>query len=169
VNVSVILADRGTPNPQNATLNLLGAGWRNTQLQATQNGILTPPHVVVVFFEVDYAECNHVIPLELALLTEDGKPVTLPGIPGDGELRMTHYVTVPSPGGAPLGTPGNGNAMIEIFPGLPLSPGGYRWNVTFAGKHEEEWYAAFRVNPLQQAPAMVFGTPPAGTPPVNEV
>ena len=168
VKVSVILADRGTSNPQSGTLNLLGAGWRATQLVSSQQGILTPPHVVVVFFEVDYSDCNHVIPLELALLTEDGQPVNIPGVPGNGELRMTHYVTVPSPGGAPLGTPGNGNAMIEIFPGLPLAPGGYRWNVSLAGRHEDEWYAAFRVNPMQQAPAMVFGAPPASPPPPPE-
>ena len=85
-------------------------------------------------------------------------------MPGNGELRMTHYVTVPSPGGAPLGTPGNGNAMVEIFPGLPLSPGGYRWNVTLAGHHEDGWHASFRVNPMQQAPAIVFGGPPPPDP-----
>ena len=78
MKVSVILAYRGTANPQDGTLNLLGAGWRMVQLVANQQGILTPPHVVVVFFEVDYAECNHVIPLELSLVTEDGQSVLIP-------------------------------------------------------------------------------------------
>jgi hypothetical protein len=165
VKVSVVLAERGTTNPNSGTLNLLGAGWRNAQLQQTPAGVLTTPHVVVVFFEVDYSDCNHVIELELALLTEDAKPVYIPGLPGDGELKMTHYVTVPSPGGAPMGTPGHGNAMVEIFPGLPLSPGGYRWHVSLAGKHEEEWFAAFRVMPLSQGPAIVFGTQPSQIPP----
>jgi hypothetical protein len=168
VKVSVLLAHRGTANPQAGTLNLLGAGWHTIQLVTTQAGILTPPHVVVVFFEVDYADCNHVIPLELALLTEDAQPVQIQGVPGNGELRITHHVTVPSPGGAPLATPGNGNAMIEIFPGLPLTPGGYRWNVTLAGKHEDDWFASFRVNPMPQAPAIIFGAQPSAPPPAQD-
>lgn len=165
MKVSVLLAERGTANPHSGTLNLLGVGWHNTQLVTSPAGILTPPHVVVVFFEVDISDCNHVIPLELVLLTEDGQPVSVQGMPGNGELRMTHYVTVPSPGGAPMGTPGTANAMIEIFPGLPLTPGGYRWNVSLAAKHEDGWFAAFRVNPTQQAPAIVFGAPPLPMPP----
>ena len=160
MKISVVLADRGTANPHNGSLNLLGVGWHTTQLVLSPTGPMTPPHVVVVFFEVDNSDCNHAIPLELVLLTEDGQPVIVPGLPGNGELRMTHYVTVPSPGGAPMGTPGTGNAMIEIQAGLPLNPGGYRWNVTLAGRHDEEWFTAFRVNPMPQAPAIIFGAPP---------
>src|SRR5450759_2667907 len=138
MRVSVVLADKGTNNLQQGTLNLLNVGWVQTQLNPAPGvvgGFLTPPHAVAVFFEVDHPDCNHPIELVLALLTEDGQPVHVHGPEGDQEIRISNFVTVPSPGMAPIATPGTGNALIEIFPGLPLQPGGYRWEVTLNQNH----------------------------------
>jgi hypothetical protein len=181
MKVSVVLADKGTNNPQQGTLNLLNAGWVQTQLTSSPlvpGALVTPPHAVAIFFEVEHSLCNRPIEIVLALLTEDGRPVEVPSATG-GEQQVTvgSVVTVPSPAMAPLGTPGTGNALIEIFPGLLVPPGGYRWNVTLAGEHHEEWFAAFRVLPPPQMPSFTFGvpvSPPApeipedpGTPPNN--
>ncbi len=162
MRVQILLADKGTRNPGQGTLNLLNVGWSQTPLRPAPpmvpGGLITGPHAVAIFFEIEHQYCNHPIELVLSLLTEDGPTVQLPGPAGPQEMRIRQMVTVMSPGGVPIGTPGNGNAIVEIFPGLPLRPGGYRWNVTLAGKEGEDWFAPFRVVP-----------PPQGFPPVLEV
>jgi hypothetical protein len=125
---------------------------------------LTSPHIVVAFFEVEHTLCNTPIELVLELITEDGQPVVVPSPTGPQAVRVTSVVTVPSPAMAPIAAPGAANAMIEIFPGLPIQPGTYRWQVTLAGEHHEDWYAAFRVLPTPQMPQFTFGAA-APTPP----
>ena len=165
MKASVLLADKGTINPQQGTLNLLNAGWVQTQLiqnPMAPGGLLTPPHAVAVFFEVEHALCNRPIELVLALLTEDGQPVQMPTPTGAQELRISTFVTVPSPAMASIGTPGTGNSLIEIMPGLLVSPGAYRWHASLGGEHHEEWFAAFRVLPPPQMPSFTFGAAAAG-------
>jgi hypothetical protein len=165
MKLSVLLADKGTQNPQAGTLNLLNAGWVQTQLRPAPpmmpglpGGLITPPHAIAVFFEVEYNQCNRPIELVLELLNEDGRPVEIPGPAGPQQLRITQQVTIPSPGGVSLATPGNGNAMVEIFPGLPLAPGTYRWQATLDGESpDESSLAAFRVVPPAQPPVVAFG------------
>lgn len=171
MKVAVVLADKGTTNPQPGTLNLLNVGWVQTQLvqhPAAPGQLLTQPHVVVIFFEVEHNFCNVPIELILELLTEDGQPVSIPSPTGPQPIRVSNITTVISPAAAPIATPGAGNTMIDIFPGLPLQPGTYRWQVTLAGEHHEEWYAAFRVLPPPQMPQFTFGgsgAPPQPPPP----
>lgn len=153
MKVAVVLADKGTNNPQGGTLNLLNAGWVQTQLVAhplaPPGQLITAPHIVVVFFEVEHTLCNTPIELVLELLTEDGQAVQVPSPTGPQPVRVMSVVMVPSPAMAPIAAPGTGNALIDIFPGLPLQPGTYRWQVTLAGQHHDEWYAAFRVHSLR--------------------
>lgn len=164
MKVSVLLADKGTPDRGRGTLNLLNAGWTRTTLQPPQvlaPGMpalaLTPPHAVAVFYDLEPRHCNRPIELVIELLTEDGQPVSLPGPAGPQEMTLRQQITVASPGGVPSGTPGTGNTLIEIGPGLPLAPGGYEWRVTLAGEHEESWSALFRVAPQVQAPTLAIG------------
>jgi hypothetical protein len=151
MRVQVLLADKGSTNGPAGTLNLLNVGWTQTILRAIPTGVpdvgLTVPHAVAIFFEVEPKDCNHPIDLELELEDEDGKVVSVQGPAGPQEMRLKQPVTVKSPGGVPLGTPGTGNALIEIFPGLPLKPGGYRWKVRLGGRTHVDWFAAFRVMP----------------------
>jgi len=176
MKLSILLADKGTANPQQGTLNLLNVGWVQTQLvpspvplPGVQGGLITPPHAVVVFFEVEPAFCNRPIELVLSLLTDDGQPVEMPGPMGEQPVRVSSVVTVPSPAMAPIGSPGTGNALIEIFPGLLVPPGAYRWDATLAGEHHDEWFVSFRVLPPPQMPTFTFGaaaaTPPPPPPP----
>ncbi|MGO8873397.1 MAG: hypothetical protein ACLQPH_18740 [Acidimicrobiales bacterium] len=125
---------------------------------------MTPPHTVGIFYEVEHPLCNQPIELVARLLTEDGHPALMP----DGqEVRIATVVTVPSPAMAPIGAPGTGTSLIEVFPGLIIPPGSYRWDVSLAGEHHEEWFAAFRVLPPPQMPAFTFGSPQPGSAPLG--
>ena len=86
VKLYVLLADRGTHNPQNGTLSLLNVGWAVTQLRRHMNQgpagpgqpLMTAPYVVVVFMEAELGMCNKTLTLEMELLTEDGDVVENP-------------------------------------------------------------------------------------------
>ncbi len=158
MKVAVLLADKGTTNPQAGTLNLLNLGWAVTQLQRGPAGLITPAHAVAVFYEVEFNRCNRSLPLIVELLNEDGQPVAIPG--GPPSMRIEQQIVVFPPPGAPNGTPGRGNLMLEIVPGLPLSPGRYAWNVTLDGDHNEDWSGSFYVFPPVHPPQVVFGGGP---------
>lgn len=146
MKVNVLLADKGTQSPQ-GTLNLLNVGWTQTPLQPSGlvgpglPVLLTPPHAVAVFYEVEPKHCNHPIDLIVELVTEDGQAVSVPGPAGPQPMILTQPITVATPGGFPAGTPGIANAILEIFPGLPLEPGGYEWRGT---AWQGEWVRAAR-------------------------
>ena len=169
MRVIVLLADKGTANPPQSTLNLLNAGWKQTMLRPSPMPIpggqlVTGPHVVAIFFEAEPQYCNRPIELVISLVDDDGQPVQLPGPAGPQVMRIAQQVTILSPGGVPFGTPGAGNTMIDIFPGLPVEPGGYRWDVTLAGEEGPDWFASFRVlaPPANPLGSVQFGaTPPA--------
>ena len=164
MKVTVLLADKGTANPQQGTLNLLNVGWWQTVLHPAgpmvPGGFLTAPHAVAVFLELEHQYCNRPTELVLSLVDEDGRAVQVPGPGGGQELRIAQQITVSSPAGVPIGTPGRGTSMIEIVPGLAVGPGGYEWIATFAGEHRQEWGAQFRVLPPVQPPDATIGTPP---------
>ncbi|MHB1535212.1 MAG: hypothetical protein ACYC1D_11525 [Acidimicrobiales bacterium] len=165
MKVYVLLADKGTQNPQAGTLNLLNLGWTMTMprpgpLPGEQHGIaaqMTGPQTVVVMLEVELALCNRQLTLEMELVSEDGEVVELPGPAGLQPMRITSQVMVPSPPGAPTGFPGHGNAMIEFPNGLPLATGVYRWQVRVNAQSHEDWSTSFFVAPLPQLPT--FGGP----------
>jgi hypothetical protein len=166
VKVSVVLADRGTPNQATGTLNLLNAGWSVTVLQAAPPGspqaglLLTAAHVVAVFFELEPRHLNRQIELVLELLTEDSRPVELPGPAGPQAMRIQTIINVPSPAGLPPATPGTGNTMLEMFPGLPVGIGAYIWRATLAGDAEHAGEARFNVRAAPTMPQIQFGAPP---------
>lgn len=150
----MLLADKGTQAAGAGTLNLLNVGWGTTQLA----GDLTPPHAVAVFLEAELAECNRALTVTVELLDQDGKPVELPGPAGPQPMRLEQGMTIAPPSGAPTGTPGKANILLEISPGLPLKPGTYRWRVHVEGKTHDAWAASFHVALPPSAP--VFGAPP---------
>ena len=169
MKVSVLLADKGTQNPQ-GTLNLLNIGWAHTVLRPAQMPIgpgqppvtqlLTPPLAVAIFYEVDHQDCNHPIPMVVFLEDQDGRPVELPGPEGPQALVVTQNIVVASPPQVPIGSPGTGNTLLEIVPGLPLPPGAYRWRVQLNGQDHEHWRVRFYVLPPPQQPVFTIGQPP---------
>jgi hypothetical protein len=166
MRVSILLADKGTNNPQAGTLNLLNVGWKATRLNPAPmvpGGFITAAHAIAIFFEVEHQRCNHPIALVLRLVTEDGESVQMPGPNGPQDLVITQTITVVSPPGVPMGTLAPGNALVEILPGLPIPAGGYRWEATLDGQEDEDWIYSFRVAEAPQAAGVTFGNP--GTPP----
>lgn len=168
MKVLVILADKGSQNPQ-GTLNLLGAGWTQTSLLPAGNPAapgmqLTPSQAVAIFYEVEPHRCNHPIELLIELWTQDGHVVELPGPAGPQPLRLQQNIVVATPGGVPTGSPGTGNTLLELIQGLPLAPGGYEWRVSLDGQHEAEWNATFFVVAPPQAPVFGAPSPPPSSP-----
>jgi hypothetical protein len=167
VKIYVLLADRGSQNPHNGTLNLLNVGWSVTQLRramgpgiAPNTGpLVTGPQVVVVFIEAELAMCNRSHTLQIELLTEDGDVVEIQGPAGPQAVRLEQPIMVPSPAGVPTGFPGRATAMMELPTGLPLSPGIYRWQARVNGKEEDDWSARFFVAPPPQPATFGFPQP----------
>lgn len=154
MKIVVILADTGTQDPQ-GKLNLLGAGW--TQTESGPNG-LTPDSAVAVFIEVPWDRCNRELDVVLELLTEDGHPVLLPVDGGPQPLRVGQRLVVPPPGGAPNGSPGQAALLANFQGGLPLTPGSwYKWRVTVDKEENDAWQARFFVRRRQSTPT--FGSP----------
>jgi hypothetical protein len=83
----------------------------------------------------------------------------VPSINGQQALRLRQTLTVPSIGGAPDGTPGRVNMLIEVQGGgLPLVPGqNYRWIAHVDGKTDEQWQAGFFAAVGPQPPPVVGG------------
>jgi hypothetical protein len=162
VKVSVLLADKGSVNVQQGTLNLLNVGWTQTPLRPAgamiPGGYMTPAQAVAIFFEVDHKRCNREISLVLELINDDGRPVEVDGPAGPQKIQIAQSIVVQSPAGMPIGSPGTGNALIEIIPGLALPPGGYEWKVILDGQRDEDWSAHFVVLPVPPSPP-TFGGP----------
>lgn len=165
----MLLADKGTINPQQGTLNLLNAGWTQTQLRAVgpmvPGGFLTPPHAVAAFFEVEPQYCNRLVELVFELIDQDGHLAQVPAPAGPQPMRVAQQIFIQSPAGMPVGSPGRGNALIEIAPGLALAPGRYQWRLQLAGESNDEWSATFQVIPAMPMTGPIIGAaPPSGNP-----
>lgn len=159
MKVSVLLADKGKANPQQGTVDLLNVGWSIATLVTGPTGLMTGPQAVAVFYEVELARCNKPLDLLIELVNADGSIVELPGPAGPQLMQIRQSVTIRIPP-APTGTPGTGNALIEMYPGIPLAEGRYNWNVTLDGEHEEDWTAGFYVSSPQQPPVSFGATSP---------
>lgn len=166
MKIYVLLADRGTHNPQTGTLSLLNVGWAATQLRrpmgmgtAPQVSLVTAPHVVVVFLEAELAMCNRPLTLEVVLSTEDGQVVEVPMNGSAQAIRMEQSIIVPSPPGVPTGFPGHATAMMDLPTGLPLAPGIYRWQAKLNGRADDDWSAQFYVAGVPAPPTFGFPLP----------
>ena len=161
MKVLLLLADKGTANPNAGTLNILNVGWGVTHLLPTGQ---TAPSALAVFFEAELAECNRQHTVVIELLDEDGHSVSLPGPAGPQPMRIQNTLVVVPPPGAPTGTVGRANIYIEFSTGLPIPPGTYRWKLTVDGQEDDNWVTSFWVAPPPTMPH--FGYPPrVGGPP----
>lgn len=164
MKVSVLLAERGMSNVPLGTVSLLSAGLPVVgSRQAAPGGpLISSPHVVAVFFEVELAKCNRPLVIEVELLDQDGHGVQVPGPTGPQELKLTQQLVVTPPIGAPTAFPGHGNIVLELGPGLPLTHGIYKWVVTIDGETKEDWSKQFFVPHPPTPPS--FGSTPAAPP-----
>ncbi|MEU7174648.1 MULTISPECIES: DUF6941 family protein [Micromonospora] len=155
MKVNIVLADVGTQDSV-GKLNLLGAGWSQTQVGP--NG-RTPDMSIAIFVEIPWDRANREILLIAELIDEDGQAVTLPTSPDQAQpVRIEHRPVAGPPLGAPNGSPAQVSMLINMQGGLPLQPGRwYSWRVSVDGEQREDWQAKFYVSRLGTAPT--FGRP----------
>ena len=155
LRVQVLLADRATTTGSGGTLNLLNAGWSATQ----HTGQMTPGHTVAVFFVVPFSRCNRDLSFTLELVDDDGHTVTPTGGP---PLRVQQTMRFSPPLGAPNGTAGSGNFMVEVLPGLAI-PGGhtYTWQASVDGESNPDWSVTYWVAPPPSLPFVGVPSPAA--------
>lgn len=104
-------------------LNIMGGGW--SYLWVEGEGPAEIPLILAVNLAVPWALTNQDIQVEAKLLTEDGESVEL----GDEPVRSEGTLRVGRPPdarpGMPIAVP-----FVLPFPPIPLSIGGYVWEVT---------------------------------------
>jgi hypothetical protein len=158
--VAVLLADYAVADAS-GKLNMLGAGFNITGLQATG---LTPPQYVVTIVDVPARYIGQDFPVGLELKDDtNGQTVTVPGPTGNLEaLRIQQLAKADPPHVPGVYLPPTLWSRVQFvmgFPnGLPLQPGGlYHWRVEIEGQHRPGWSAHFHV--AGPPPAPVFGGP----------
>ena len=118
-------------------LFILGGGW------SVSRGPGPYSMALAVKIEVPWSEANQPHTVVAELLTEDGRPVVVDG----NAIRIDGRVEVGRPPGLPAGTALDAPMALNIN-GLPLQPGGYRWQFAIDGEVRAE--ASFRVMPREQ-------------------
>ena len=138
----------------NGKLYMMGGGWN-----IMGPGPLTAALAGIV--ELDWDEANRPRHLRIELLTEDGRPVTIPTPTGDRPVVIDGNLEVGRPPGTRPGTSFNVPIAINIGP-MPIPPDGrYVWRFTIDGESRDEWRLPFSTRPAQAGPAPI-PPPPAG-------
>jgi hypothetical protein len=152
VKINIILADIGVQDAS-GKLNLLGAGW--STIGVLPNG-LTSDIAIAVNIEVPWDQCNRELDFAIELVDEDSQPFQVPVGEEMQPLRLAQKLVVPTIPGAPNGTPGSHNVLLQLKGGLPLTPGrSYKWRAVVDGKEDEAGEARFYV--LRQPSTPTFG------------
>ena len=126
-------------------LYLMGGGWN----------IVGPAPTTMALagvLELEWDEANQPRHLSIELLTEDGRPVTVPTPTGDRPVHIEANVEVGRPAGTRPGTPFNIPIAINLGP-LPIPPGGrYVWRFTIAGATHDNWRLPFSTRAVPAGP-----------------
>ncbi len=121
IEVTPVLCDAAQVDAQAGKVHMLGAGWSVTTSPTT-------PSAAVVMLGIPWDRSNRPIHVSLALVDQDGKPVTIPGPNGQTEVKIEADVEVGRPPGVPSGVMLDAN-LAPVMPPLPLEPGRYSWQL----------------------------------------
>lgn len=116
-------------------LFVLGGGWSVSRGPGVVNMGLA------IKISVPWHEANMPHPMVAQLMTEDGTAVEVEGRP----LRVEGSLEVGRPAGTKSGTPLDAPLALN-FAGVPLPPGGYRWELLIDESKVAE--QSFQVAPL---------------------
>jgi hypothetical protein len=94
---------------------------------------------------VPWNEANRVHIARLLLQDADGAVVHIETPAGTVPLIHEQQFEVGRPAGVPEGISLESPVVVNIGPGLPLSPGRYSWRLEIDGTTRQEWVAAFHV------------------------
>lgn len=121
-------------------LYLLGGGWNVTGPGPT-------PMALAGVLELEWDEANRPRRCHIELLTEDGRPVTVPTPLGERPFELEVAVEVGRPAGTRAGTSFNLPIALNLGP-VPLPPGGsYVWRFSIDGESRDEWRLPFTTRP----------------------
>lgn len=155
MKVTFLLCDHAVVADGKLFIN--GGGW-------TVTGPNPVPSALALLIDVPWDQANRRLPLVVQLFSEDGQPVTQDGPMGPQPLRVQAEFEVGRPPGIPPGAPLTVPIAVNLAP-IPLSPGGYYWDVEVDGEREADWRARFVFRPAQATPTADYG--PAGIPPIR--
>jgi hypothetical protein len=132
----------------NGKLYVMGGGWNLI-------GPGPAPFALAGVLELDWDEANRPYRLEIDLVTEDGRPVQIPGPTGELPVHIGMDVEAGRPAGVRAGTPLNVPIAINIG-ALPIAPDArYSWVFRINGETHDMWRLPFaaRAVPAQPGPA----------------
>ena len=142
MKVTMLLADAA--QAINGKLYILGGGWSVTGPDPT-------PMAIAIKIEVPWDQANRRHVLKLALMNDDGQPVTVPTETGKRPVELNGEFEVGRPPGLRPGTPLDVALGISVGP-LPLAPDGrYVWRCSIDGSSSEEWQVAFTTRSARSA------------------
>jgi len=130
IDFKLILCQAASADAASGTLHMLGAGWSRT-------GSPTAAQAVALLVKVPWDRANEKLLMKVQLLTEDGKPVELPGPGGLQTIAAEVTFEVGRPPGVSHGSPLDA-ALAFNFPQMPLPPGRYQWRAEIARDVQEE-------------------------------
>jgi len=136
VRVTLLICDAA--QEAGGKLYILGGGWSHVKLGAPDNPVAMALAIIV---SVPWDLANKKMQFAAKLMDQDGSEVTLPdgnavGVMGELEVGRPPGLKA----GTDLETP-----VALTFGGLPLPPGGYRWEIEIDGTQQA--IAPFRVLP----------------------
>jgi len=122
LNVTLLLCDAA--QEAGGKLFVLGGGWSLVKVAGPVNMALA------VLLEVPWDQANDTLLIEAKLMTDDGDPVELEtGHP----IMAAGQMEVGRPPGLKRGMSLNA-PLAFTFNGVPLPPGGYRWELHINGE-----------------------------------
>jgi hypothetical protein len=144
MRVTMMLADAA--QAVGGKLYILGGGW-------SVAGPGPTPMAIAIKIEVPWDEANRPHALTLALLDEDGRPVSVTTPAGERPVQVDTQFEVGRPPGLRPGTPLDLPLAINVGP-LPLAAGRVHvWRLAIDGRSEPAWQVSFSTRATAPAPA----------------
>jgi len=126
METTLLLANSAEGHAQNGMVNALGLGWSVT-------GTPTPPAALVLMVKVPWDQTNVQHQVVLVLVDQDGHPASINE--QGGNIRIDGSFEAGRPTGIIPGTPIDASLVINLTPGMLLTPGAaYQWRVEIDGE-----------------------------------
>ncbi len=122
MRIHLLLADSAQAEPT-GKVHALGIGWTVTSTP-------TPPAALIAMIWVEWHEANQKFNLTGSLVDGDGKEIDVDGPDGFGPVKFEGAIEAGRPPGLPPGTDQMMPLVVNLGPGLKLTPGHrYEWRV----------------------------------------
>jgi len=122
MRIHLLLADSAQADPT-GKVHALGIGWTVTSTP-------TPPAALIAMIWVEWHEANQKFNLTGSLVDGDGSEIDVDGPDGFGPIKFEGVIEAGRPPGLPAGTDQMMPLVVNLGPGLKLTPGHrYEWRV----------------------------------------